>query len=384
MKLSCLQQNLAEGLGVVGRVVPSKSTLPVLSNVLLATDEGRLKLAATNLEMAMTVWVGAHVEREGAITLPARVLSEWVGLLPKDQQVDLELNPRNRRVHLSSGRYESNISGIDAEDFPPIPTVDEGASVSLEAALLKDAIEQVAFAAAQDDSRPVLAGVLLKLDRGKLTLAAADGFRLAVREVELPEASELQLQMIVPGRALTELARVLPAEEGKTVELAATPNRSQVLFKLGDIQMVSRLIEGQFPDYQRIIPQAATTKAVMPTRELLQATRAASVFARDNSMIVRLNLTPSEEQQELALGKVVVSSTSAEMGDNTGDLDATVDGDEQQVAFNGKYLREALEALNAPQVRLELTGPASPGIFRPSGGDTNGYLHVIMPMHVAK
>jgi DNA polymerase-3 subunit beta len=384
MKVSCLQQNLADGLSTVGRVVPGKSTLPVLSNVLLATDEGRLKIAATNLEMAMTVWVGAHVEREGSITLPARVLSEWVNLLDRDQQIDLDLNPKNRRVHLQCNRYESNISGIDAEDFPPIPAVEEGASVTFEAGLLKDALGQIVFAAAQDDSRPVLAGVLLKLENNKLILAAADGFRLAVREVDLPDGSEQQLSVIVPARALAELARVLPDEEGKQVVLAATPNRSQVLFKFGDVQMVSRLIEGQFPDYARIIPQQIKTKARMPTRELLQATKAASVFARDNSMIVRLQLLPSEEQQELAMGKVVVSSNSAEMGDNTGDLDASVDGEEQQVAFNGKYLREALEALGSPEVRIELTGPASPGIFRPSAGDSNGYLHVIMPMHVAK
>jgi DNA polymerase-3 subunit beta len=383
MKLSCLQQNLTDGLNVVGRVVPTKSTLPVLSNVLLATDRGRLKLAATNLEMAMTVWIGARVEAEGSITLPARVLSEWTSLLDRDQQIDLMLNPRNKKVQLKCGRYESNISGIDSEDFPPIPAVEEGASVLLEAPLLKDALTQVVFAAAQDDSRPVLAGVLLKLESGRLTLAAADGFRLAVRTVELPDAQQ-DLSMIVPARSLAELARVLPDEEGKLVELAATPNRSQVLFKFGDIQMVSRLVEGQFPDYTRIIPQEAKTKALLGTRELLQATKAASVFARDNSMIVRLQLNPGEDQQELALGKVVVSSNSAEMGDNTGDLDASVDGEEQQVAFNGKYLREALEALNAPQVRLDVTGPASPGVVRPAGAETDGYLHVIMPMHVAR
>jgi DNA polymerase III subunit beta len=383
MKLSCLQQNLTDGLNVVGRVVPTKSTLPVLSNVLLATDQGRLKLAATNLEMAMTVWIGARVEAEGSITLPARVLSEWTSLLDRDQQIDLMLNPRNKKVQLKCGRYESNISGIDSEDFPPIPAVEEGASVLLEAPLLKDALTQVVFAAAQDDSRPVLAGVLLKLESGRLTLAAADGFRLAVRTVELPDAQQ-DLSMIVPARSLAELARVLPDEEGKLVELAATPNRSQVLFKFGNIQMVSRLVEGQFPDYARIIPQEAKTKALMGTRDLLQATRAASVFARDNSMIVQLQLNPGEEQQELALGRVTVSSNSAEMGDNTGDLDASVDGEEQKVAFNGKYLREALEALNAPQVSLELTGPASPGVLRPAGSDTDGYLHVIMPMHVAR
>lgn len=384
MKISCLQQNLAEGLGVVGRVVPGKSTLPVLSNVLLATDEGRLKLAATNLEMAITVWVGAHVEDEGTITLPARVLTEWVNLLDREQQVELVLNPRNRRVHLRCGRYESNISGIDSEDFPPIPSVEQGASVTLDAALLKGAIDQVAFAAAQDDSRPVLAGVLLKIEGETLTLAAADGFRLAVRTVELPSGTDQPLSVIVPAKALSELARVLPDGEGKQVELAATPNRSQVLFRFDDVQLVSRLIEGQFPDYARIIPRDPKTHAQMGTRELVQATRAASVFARDNSMIVKLELVPPETQEEVALGKVVVSSTSAEMGDNTGDLDATVSGEEQQVAFNGKYLREALEALASPQVHLYLTGPTSPGIFRPAAGESSDYLHVIMPMHVAK
>jgi DNA polymerase III subunit beta len=384
MRISCLQQNLAEGLGAVGRVVPTRSTLPVLGNVLLATDEGRLKLAATNLEMAMTVWVGARVEDEGSITLPARVLTEWVNLLGRDQQVDLTLNARNKRVQLKCGRYESNIAGIDAEDFPPIPAVDEGTSVTIDAATFKDAIGQVAFAAAQEDSRPILTGVLLKLEQGCLTMAAAGGFRLAVRTIELPDAGDQSLTLVVPSRTLSELARVLPDEEGKVVELAATPTRSQVLFRVGDVQLVSRLIDGQFPDYARIIPQDARTRAVAPVREVLQATRAASVFARDNSMIVRLELTPPSGEAELALGSMTISSTSAEMGDNTAELDATVDGEEQQVAFNGKYLREALEALGTPQLRLDLTGSASPGVFRPSGNEENGYLHVIMPMHVAR
>jgi DNA polymerase-3 subunit beta len=384
MRISCLQQNLAEGLGAVGRVVPTRSTLPVLGNVLLATDEGRLKLAATNLEMAMTVWVGARVEDEGSITLPSRVLTEWVNLLGRDQQVDLTLNARNKRVQLKCGRYESNIAGIDAEDFPPIPVVDEGTSVTIDAATFKDAIGQVAFAAAQEDSRPILTGVLLKLEQGCLTMAAADGFRLAVRTIELPDAVDQSLTLVVPSRTLTELARVLPDEEGKLVELAATPTRSQVLFRVGDVQLVSRLIDGQFPDYARIIPQDAKTRAVAPVREVLQATRAASVFARDNSMIVRLELTPPSGEAELALGSMTISSTSAEMGDNTAELDATVDGEEQQVAFNGKYLREALEALGTPQLRLDLTGSASPGVFRPSGNEENGYLHVIMPMHVSR
>ena len=384
MKLSCLQKNLFEALNIVGRAVPTRSSLPVLSNVLLATEEGRLKLAATNLEMAVTVLIGAKIEEDGAITLPARLLTEWIALLDRDAQVDLVLNKRNKKMHLVSGRFEANVSGIDAEEFPSIPVVEEGTAATLDAASFKTAVEQVVFAAATDDTRPVLAGVLVRLEEGKLTLAAADGFRLAVRVVDAPGDASSELSMIVPGRTLADLARVLPDEEGKTVELAATPNRSQVMFRFGDLQLVSRLIDGQFPDFQRIIPREAKTKAVVPTRELLQATRAASVFSRDNSMIVRLQLSPAESGQELALGTVTVTSNGGELGDNTGQVDARIEGEEQQAAFNGKFLREALEALGTQEVLMEITGPASPGLFHPPGNTEGSHLHVIMPMHVGK
>src|SRR6478672_8722791 len=188
MKLECLQENLAEGLSVVGRVVPTKSTLPVLSNVLLSTRDGELQLTANNLELSVAHRVPTEgIAREGEITLPARLLADYVALLDHGQKVELELNPKTHKVHLACGRYEANIAGIDAEDFPPIPAVSGGPSFSIPSGLLKEAINEVVFAAAPDDTRPVLAGVLLKMGGGKLTLAAADGFRLAVREVELPD-----------------------------------------------------------------------------------------------------------------------------------------------------------------------------------------------------
>jgi DNA polymerase-3 subunit beta len=285
-------------------------------------------------------------------------------------------------VHLTCGRYEANIAGIDAEDFPPIPTVSGGASFAMEAAALKEAIGQVVFAAAPDDTRPVLAGVLVRLSHGTLTLAAADGFRLAVRTVEVP-APGPDLQMIVPARALTEVARLLPTEEGEQVTVSCTANQNQVLFAFGKTEVTSRLIEGQFPDYQRIIPGEAKTQVVLSTGDFLRATRAATVFARDNSNIVRLECTPPREGAELAQGRVLVKSTSAEMGDNEGHLDASIQGEETQIAFNGKYLRDALEVIDSQQVALQITGPSSPGILRPVG-EPNGYLHVIMPMHVAR
>jgi DNA polymerase-3 subunit beta len=380
MKLTCLPENLNAGLATAGRVVAPRSTLPVLGNVLLATEGGQLKLAATNLELTVVCWVGAKVEEEGAITLPARLLQDYVGLLSAGEPLELDL--KAKKAHLSCGRFEANISGIDAEEFPAIPSVSGGISMKIPAPRLKEAINQVVFAAAPDDSRPVLAGVLMTVAGGKLTLAAADGFRLAVRKVDLGEVDAPDLSMIVPAKALTEVARGLPSDDEVEVEIAVTADQSQVLFRHQQAEVISRLIEGQFPDFQRIIPRDAKTRVTLQTADFLRATKAAQVFARDNSMIVRLNLVPAEGGDE-AVGRVTVAATSAEIGDNSGDVDASVEGEAMQVAFNGRYLRDALEALDAQQAFLEVTGPASPGLIRPASGP-NGYIQVIMPMHVAR
>ena len=380
MKLTCLPEKLNEGLATVGRVVAPRSTLPVLGNVLLATEGGQLKLAATNLELTVICWVGAKVEEEGAITLPARLLADYVGLLSAGEPLNLQL--KAKKAHLSCGRFDANISGIDAEEFPAIPSVSGGISLKLPAPRLKEAIGQVVFAAAPDDSRPVLAGVLMTVSDGKLTMAAADGFRLAVRKLDLGDAEVPDISMIVPAKALTEVARGLPNDEEVEVEMAVTADQSQVLFRHRQAEIVSRLIEGQFPDFNRIIPRDSKTRVTLQTADFLRATKAAQVFARDNSMIVRLNLVPAEGGDE-AVGHVTVAATSAEIGDNTGDVDASVEGEAMQVAFNGRYLRDALEALDAQQAFLEVTGPASPGLIRPASGP-NGYIQVIMPMHVAR
>jgi DNA polymerase-3 subunit beta len=385
VKLSCLKSNLLEGLNVVGRVVPSKSTLPVLGNVLLASDRGQLKLAATNLDMAVSYWVGAHVDEEGAVTLPARLLADFVSSLP-DDRIDMALTTRGYTMHLTCGRFAANIKGIDAEDFPRIPGVADAVPYALPAAMMRECIQSVVFAAAPDDSRPVLSGVLFTLKDGQLTLAAADGFRLAVRSAELTDPSveggqpTAPLQMIVPAKTLAEVARVL-ADGEEQVEIAATPNKNQVMFRqAARAEIVSRLIEGQFPDYHKILPKQYNTRAVVNTSEFLRATRAASVFARDNSMIVKLDVTPGPE--ELVPGRLNVTANSAEVGDNAGEVDASVEGGEAQIAFNGRYLRDALEAIGTAQAALEITGPSSPGVIKPVG-EQNDYLHVIMPMQVS-
>jgi DNA polymerase-3 subunit beta len=384
MKVSCLQENLAKGLALVGRAVATRSTLPVLANILLATDQGRLKLAATNLELGITCWIGAKVEEEGATTVPARLLGEFVNSLPNDK-IDLALTVRTQTLHLTCQRYVANIKGIDAEEFPLIPTVADTPTVALEPDLLREMIGQVAFAAAADDSRPVLAGVLMSFRDNSLTMAAADGFRLSVRTatIEPPAAGSLAapagLDVIVPARAMQEVARI--AAEGKDpVEVTVTPNKNQVLFHMSNVDLVSRLVEGAFPNYQQIIPKEYKTRAVLSTSDFLKATKIASFFARDAANIVRLNVIPGEE--ELVPGRVTVAATAAEVGDNLNEIDAVVEGQPLQIAFNARYLTDVLSVLATAQVGLEASTSSSPGVVRPIG--VEGFTHVIMPMHVAR
>ncbi|NTV65023.1 MAG: DNA polymerase III subunit beta [Oscillochloris sp.] len=374
MKLTCLQENLKRGLAMVSHAVAGKSTLPVLSNVLLATDGGRLKLAATNLDVGITHWIGAQVQEEGAITVPAKLLADVIGGLPNDR-VTLTLDSRTQTVKVECARYTSNIKGIEAEEFPTIPTVsDRAPAVSLSPATLREAIDQVAFAAASDDSRPVLAGVLVRLRDTRLTFAAADGFRLATRVVQLPEPASQPQECIIPARSLVELARIAGDSEG-SVSMTITPGGSQVLFHTDNTELVSRLIDGKFPDFERIIPSQYLTRSVLETAELAKAVKLASFFANPSQNVVKLTIEPGGE---LGPGRVVISANAAEVGDNTGDIDGMIHGDGGQIALNVKYLADAIAAIKTAQVALETQTPQSPGVFKPVGQE--GYIHIVMPM----
>ncbi|MBI5031499.1 MAG: DNA polymerase III subunit beta [Chloroflexi bacterium] len=375
MKVSCLQVNLAKGLSIVSRAVASRSTLPVLGNVLLATDQGRLKIAATNLELAVTCWIGAKVDEEGSTTVPARVLGDFVNSLPPEH-INMELNIRTQTLHLKCARYDANIKGIDAQEFPIIPTIGDGKRISVEPDILREMIEQVTFAAATDESRPVLTGVSAKFDKDKVAFAAADGFRLSVRTATLSNPVDQPINVIVASKALQEVARVSGDQEDP-IEIAVTENRSQVLFKLTNIEIVSQLIDGTFPDVTRIIPESHATRTVVNTSELQNAVKASSVFARESMNNVRLQVSPANE---MGGGKITITATSAESGDNVGDVDATIDGAPVEIAFNARYLADVLNAVRAPQIAIETSSPASPGVFKAVGRDD--FIHVIMPMHV--
>ncbi len=375
MKLSCQQGNLSRGLGIVARAVATRTTLPITNNVLLATEQSRLKLVATNLEMAVSCWIEANVEEEGAITVPARLLTEFVSSLPNDK-INISLSPKTKTIELKCARFEARISGIDANDFPPIPAVDEGVTVKIEVKELRQAINQVVFAAATEESRPVLTGIDAQFNKNLLTLAAADGFRLAVYKLPLSTPVSNSTEVIIPARTLAELNRLMVDGE-ETIDITVNSSKSQALFRLKDIELVSQLVQGAFPKYDQLIPQSYATRAVVDITEFLRATRTATIFARDGGGIVRLVVASGGE---LKAGKLTISARSEEVGDDVGEIDTVVDGEEAKIAFNGRYLIDVLSVLPEQQVALETTNPSSPGVLRPVG--TDNYVHVVMPMFV--
>ena len=375
MKLSCLQENLNWGLGVVGRAVATRSTLPITGNILLETDQSRLKLVATNLEMAVSCWIGAKIEEEGTITVPAKLLTEFIASLPREK-VEVTMAPKTKTLSVRCARYEARISGMDSKDFPPIPQVEHGITASIEVETLRQAISQVVFAAASEESRPVLTGVDAKFDGNALTIAAADGFRLAVYKLNTKSPISQKVEVIIPAKTLAELNRLMTDQE-EPVEINVNPNKSQILFRLKNIELVSQLIQGTFPQYEQLIPQTSGTKATVDVAEFLRATKTAAIFARDGTGIVRLMIAPGGE---LTPGKLTVSARSEEIGEDVGEIDAIVQGGEAKIAFNSKYMTEVLNVIKEAQVSLETTSPSSPGVIRPVGSDN--YVHVVMPMFV--
>lgn len=381
MKVSCLQENLSRGLSIVGRAVASRATLPVTQNVLLETDRSMLKLSATNLEIAITTWIGAMIDVEGAITVPARLLSEFVNSLPSDR-VDLDVAEDSSILQFVCGRDKARIHGVAASEFPPIPRVLEGVAARVDSQEFKRAIGRVVFAAASEESRPVLTGIEAKLNGDRFTLAAADGFRLAVQHGTLAAAVEEEIGVIIPARTMNELSRLL-SDQDDTVEIMMVPARSQIMFKSGGVEVVSQLVQGTFPNYEQLIPQKFDTRCTFDSQRLLRVTRSAAIFARDGSNIIRLQLAPRAEDAEEtdAPGTATISGRSEEVGENQTALDMMdMEGEEAKIAFNSRYLQEVLGVLERGNVALETTSASSPGVFKPT--DDDNYVHVVMPMFV--
>ena len=348
----------------------------MLGNVLLASDSSRLKLAATNLELGITCWIGAHIEEEGSITVPARTLVDMVNAFSADK-VSMELNTRTNALRLACGRSEANIKGIDAHEFPLLPRA-EPDGIRIPPDVLRDMIAKTAFAAATDESRPILTGVLVKFEGDRITMAAADGFRLSVSYADVDTSVEEPFTLIIPANSLKELYRI-SGEQENPINLTIPSGRGQAIFQLSNVDLVSQLIDGAFPDYDQIIPRSYDTRTVVSTSEMRAACKTADIIAREAAHTARLRIFPEEE---LTPGHMVIAATSAETGDNETEIDALVEGEPVEIAFNVKYLNDVLGVIDTPQVALETTIVSSPGVIRPVAEDD--FVHVIMPMHLGR
>ena len=372
MKLSCIQSNLRKGLATVSRAVATRSTIPETQNVLIATDNGRLRLTATNLEIAITTWIGAQIEEEGSVTIPARMLSDFINSLP-DKKVDIETvaNPIGLKIHCAN--FDAQMNGIDPENYPPIPNISDGHKISISSSDFKSSLSRVRFAVATDESRPALTGVKVDIKGNEFTLASADGFRLAIETGSCESSVEEDVSVIVPGRTMNEIFSLLGTDSGM-LDMTVTEQKSQALFKFGDIEVVTQLIQGNFPDYERLIPGEKGTICRVNREEILQATNAASVFARDGSGIIRMVSDDTDE------GSIRIMSQAEELGSNESRVNASIEGEETRIAFNSKFLNEILSVLDGDEVEIETMSPSSPGVFRSAAN--SGYLHIIMPMFV--
>ena len=373
MNVSVMQENLARGLGIVSRAVSSRATLPVLANVLLKTDNGGLKLTATNLEIGINCWVPGKVEADGEITVPAKLLTDLVASLP-NARIDLQLSQKDRTLKVTCGGSRSSIKGIDADEFPVVAAIGDAPATNVDARALREALGEVVFAAATDESRPILTGVLTRLAGDRMTLAAADNYRIAVRNLTLAQAVSAETSIVVPGRSYAELIRILPDAE-QQIDITITPNKSQVLFHVEGIDLVSRLIEGQFPNYEPVIPTSHSSRAVIDREAFLAGARRASIFARDSANIVKVEVTGDGSNE------VSITAHAADVGDAADALEASVEGQATTIAFNARYLIDVLSNLGADEAALELSGPLAPGVIRGIGKDD--YVHVIMPVRTA-
>jgi len=368
MKIQCIAENLATGLNLAGRVTGGKQTLPVLGNVLVKTEKGRIKLASTNLEIGISCWIGGKVEKEGEITVPARLFTDYLNSLKPDEKITLETE--GDTLKFKNQNFKASLKGIPSSEFPLIPEVKGKVRVNIPTTTLKEGLRQVVFATAQDEVRPVLGGVFCNITKGELVLAATDSYRLAEKKIKLGKPASGEMAVIVPQRSIQELVRILE-EEQEEIEIRVEEN--QILFKGTAFQLVSRLIEGSFPQYTQIIPEETEVKAKINTADFLSTVKTAGLFAREGQNAVRISINPQAKGQELE-----ILASGAQAGEVTSNLAAKVEGKQTEISFNVKYLADALSAIRDQEISLELSGKLNPGVLRPNG--SSDYIYVIMPI----
>jgi DNA polymerase-3 subunit beta len=361
MKLQVTQENLNRALSSVARVANSRGTLPILANVLFKTSNNRLSLAATNLDIAITHYIGAKVKEEGSITVPARLMQDFVGSLP-DGVIELDL--QETKLHVSTDQYQSTVNGILADDFPTMPAISKGKTWTAPSGLFKRALQQVVFTASNDETRPVLTGVLLQTIDGKLYMAATDSYRLAEKQLG---ANKQDIKLLIPASAMHDLLRVISDEDQ---DVSITHDDQQALFKVGDIELVTRLVDGNYPDYRKLIPAKFATQATLKRADLTNITKVSSLFARESAGSVTIEADEKTDQ-------LSIRSVASQLGENTATAPAKVKGS-GSVTLNSRYLLDALGALSSDEVVFGFNGKLEPTLL--TDPDLADYRHVIMPL----
>lgn len=359
MKLQVTQENLSRALAAVAKVANARGTLPILANVLIKTSNNRLSLSATNLDIAITQYIGAKVSQEGSITVPARLMQDFVGSLPEGV-IDLKLE--DTKLHVSTDKYKSVINGIVADDFPVMPAISTGQKWKIKSNVFKKALHQVVFAASNDETRPVLTGVLLQTNSGKLTMAATDSYRLAEKNLG---ANTHEIKLLVPASAMSDLLRVLGDDDN---DVEVSHDEQQVLFNTGEIELVARLVEGKYPDYQKLIPGKFASQATLKKADFVNVTKVSSLFARESAGSVTI---------ELSNNLLSIRSVASQLGENTATADAKTKG-EGSITLNSRYLLDALSVLSGEEVTFGFNGKLEPILLHdPANPD---YRHIIMPL----
>lgn len=361
MKLQVTRENLNRALNSVAKVANSRGTLPILANVLIKTSKNRLSLSATNLDIAITHFIGAKVTNEGSITVPARLMQDFVGSLPEGV-INLEL--KENKLNINTDQYQSVVNGIMADDFPAMPAISSGQKWSLPGQDFKKGLQQVVFAASNDETRPVLTGVLIQTIDGKLNMAATDSYRLAEKQLG---GSKQTVKLLAPATALQDLLRILGDEEG---ELSVTYDDQQALFKVGDIELVTRLLEGNYPDYRKLIPATFATKVTLKKADLNNVTKVSSLFARESAGSVTIEVDESKQQ-------LSIRSVASQLGENTATAKGKVTGS-GSITLNSRYMLEALAVINDDEVTFSFNGKLEPTLL--TGASSKDYKHIIMPL----
>lgn len=361
MKLQVTQENLSKALASVGRTASAKSTLPILSNVLLKTVGNRLSIAATNLDIGITHHIGSKISEEGSITVPARLTQDFVSSLPGGV-IDLELE--DSKLHITTEKYQSTINGVGAEDFPVMPAISKGASIKIDAAPLKDALGQVIVAASNDEARPVLTGIYMHTHSEELYFVATDSYRLAERKVM---KLKQDVKLLVPANAMADLLRILP-DDVDSVEVKY--DDQQVCFIAGDIELVTRMIDGEYPNYRNLIPSSFSHEATLERSEFINITKVSSLFARESAGSI--TLSTSEENKELS-----ITSVASQVGDNTATATAEVEG-EGAITLNSRYVLDALNVFHGASITLSFNGKLEASAL--TDPEDEAYTHIIMPL----